>query len=88
MNINVQNITGTFFGSYSVFSHKGLKSTEEKLERQEKRDSEVAFFEKQKEIFSARSIFGYFLFYIMHYGFRLRGGIPYMGPKIHKSNVP
>lgn len=49
MNINVQNITGTFFGSYSVFSHKGLKSTEEKLERQEKRDSEVAFFEKQKE---------------------------------------
>lgn len=49
MNINIQSITNTFFKSYSGFSHKGLKSTEEKLERQEKRDSEVAFFEKQKE---------------------------------------
>lgn len=49
MNIHVQSITGTFFGGGFGFSHKGLKSTEEKLERQEKRDNEVAFFEKQKE---------------------------------------
>ncbi len=49
MNIHVQSITGTFFGGGLGFSHKGLKSTEEKLERQEKRDNEVAFFEKQKE---------------------------------------
>lgn len=49
MNINIQSITGTFFGKYSVLSHKGLKSTEEKMERQEKRDNQVAFFEKQKE---------------------------------------
>lgn len=49
MNIHVQSITGAFFGGGLGFSHKGLKSTEEKLERQEKRDNEVAFFEKQKE---------------------------------------
>lgn len=49
ININIQSITGTFFGKYSVLSHKGLKSTEEKIERQEKRDNQVAFFEKQKE---------------------------------------
>lgn len=54
MNIPIQNMTGTFFGRYSVFSHKGLKSAEEKLERQEKRDSEVAFFEKQKENLKSR----------------------------------
>lgn len=49
MNINIQSITGTFFEKYSVLSHKGLKSTEEKIERQGKRDNQVAFFEKQKE---------------------------------------
>lgn len=49
MNIKLQGAINSFFGGYSVFSHKGLKSTEEKLERQEKRDSQVAFFEKQKE---------------------------------------
>lgn len=49
MNIKLQGAINSFFGGYSVFSHKGLKSTEEKLERQEKRDDQVAFFEKQKE---------------------------------------
>ncbi len=49
MNIKLQGAINSFFGGYSVFSHKGLKSTEEKLERQEKRDSQVAFYEKQKE---------------------------------------
>lgn len=50
MNINIQSITNTFFKSYSGFSHKGLKSTEEKLERQEKRDSEVAFLRNRRKI--------------------------------------
>ncbi|MDE5934052.1 MAG: hypothetical protein K2H40_16430 [Lachnospiraceae bacterium] len=49
MNIKLQGAINSFFGGYSVFSHKGLKSTEEKLERQEKRDNQVAFYEKQKE---------------------------------------
>lgn len=49
MNIKLQGAMNSFFGGYSVFSHKGLKSTEEKLERQEKRDNQVAFYEKQKE---------------------------------------
>ena len=54
MNINIQSITNTFFKSYSGYSHKGLKSTEEKMERQEKRDNEVAFFENQKENLKTR----------------------------------
>lgn len=49
MNIKLQGAMNSFFGGYSIFSHKGLKSTEEKLERQEKRDNQVAFYEKQKE---------------------------------------
>ncbi len=48
MNINIQSITNTFFKSYSGYSHKGLKSTEEK------RDNEVAFFENQKENLKTR----------------------------------
>lgn len=49
MNIKLQGAMNSFLGGYSVFSHKGLKSTEEKLERQEKRDNQIAFYEKQKE---------------------------------------
>lgn len=49
MNINVQGINNPFLGRQSVFSRSGLKSTEEKLERQAKRDNQVAFFENQKE---------------------------------------
>lgn len=49
MNINVQGINNSFFGAASLLSHRGLKSTEEKMERQAKRDNQVAFFEQQKE---------------------------------------
>lgn len=49
MNINVQGIANPFFGATSVLSHRGLKSTEEKMERQAKRDNQVAFYENQKE---------------------------------------
>lgn len=42
MNIRLQ-------GSQMTFLNPGLKSTEQKLERQAKRDGQIAFFEKQKE---------------------------------------
>ncbi len=41
MTINMQGIN--LFGGY------GLKSTQEKVERQAKRDNQIAFFEQQKE---------------------------------------
>lgn len=49
MNINVQGINNSFFGAFSPLSRRGLKSTEEKMERQAQRDNQVAFFEQQKE---------------------------------------
>lgn len=49
MNINVQGINNSFLGGGSVFLHRGLKSTEEKMERQAQRDNQVSFYEKQKE---------------------------------------
>lgn len=49
MNINLQGVLNPFLGSRSAFSRNGLKSTGEKLERQAKRDEQVAFFENQKE---------------------------------------
>lgn len=49
VNMNLQIIHNSFFGNRSAFSRSGLKSTQEKLERQENRDNQVAFFEKQKE---------------------------------------
>ena len=38
-----------FTGNSSILYNKGLKSAQEKLERQEKRDNQIAFFENQKE---------------------------------------
>lgn len=49
MNINAGGISNSFFGATSLLSHRGLKSVEEKMERQAKRDNQVAFFEQQKE---------------------------------------
>ena len=46
MNISLNN------SAFSVLTQhygKGLKSTEEKLERQQKAQSQIAFFENQKE---------------------------------------
>ena len=41
MNIKMQSI--------NLFSNNGLKSTQDRLERQAKRDNRIAFFEQQKE---------------------------------------
>lgn len=48
MNINVQSMGNTMFGTGSIFLHRGLKSTEEKMQRQAQRDNQVAFYENQK----------------------------------------
>ncbi len=49
MNTSYQINNNSFFGSQSMFLGNGLKSTEQKLERQTERDNQIAFFEKQKE---------------------------------------
>ena len=49
MNVKLQGSNNMFTGNSSILYSKGLKSTQEKLERQEKRDNQIAFFEKQKE---------------------------------------
>ncbi len=49
MNVKLQGSNNMFTGNSSILYNKGLKSTQEKLERQEKRDNQIAFFENQKE---------------------------------------
>lgn len=47
MNINFRGIANSFSGG-ALLSHRGLKSTEERLKRQETRDNQIAFYENQK----------------------------------------
>lgn len=61
MNISLTNIgTDTykkgsvFVGNLPMLQNNGLKSTQEKAERQQKTQSEVAFWEKQKENLKSR----------------------------------
>ena len=49
MNINLQGSNGLFGTGLMPLFGNGLKSTEQKMERMAKRDSEVAFFEAQKD---------------------------------------
>lgn len=49
MSISLHGRNSLFCGSNSMFMNGGLKSTEQKLERQAKRDNQIAFYEKQKE---------------------------------------
>lgn len=49
MNINVQGMNHSLLGGGSIFFRRGLKSTEEKMERQAQRDKQVSFYEQQKE---------------------------------------
>ena len=49
MNINVRGSSALFLFSSTSMLNGGLKSTEDKLERQKKRDDQITFFEKQKE---------------------------------------
>lgn len=48
MNVKLQGSNNMFTGNSSILYNKGLKSVQEKLERQEKRDNQIAFFENQK----------------------------------------
>lgn len=49
MNIKLQQNSGLSVMNQPVFAKRGLKSTQEKLERQAKCNNQVSFFEKQKE---------------------------------------
>lgn len=47
MNINIQRLNNSIFGGMTV--DRGLKSVQQKAERQEERDNKIAFFEQQKD---------------------------------------
>lgn len=49
MNINIQTANNPFFRSLSAGGNSGLKSTQQKLERQQKRDNKVTFWENKKK---------------------------------------
>lgn len=49
MNINMSGRYGFSFGGGLLNGTPGLKSTQQRMERQEERDRQVAFFENQKE---------------------------------------
>ena len=49
VNISMQGLYGFGLGGGMLARNNGLKSTQQKLERQETRDRQVAFFENQKE---------------------------------------
>ena len=48
MNINIQRVNNSILGGV-LTGNRGLKSTQQKVQRQEARDNQIAFFEKQKE---------------------------------------
>lgn len=49
MNINMHGFGSSVFGRGFLAMGRGLKSTQQKMERQEARDRQVAFYENQKE---------------------------------------
>lgn len=48
MNINIQRLSSSIL-SGMVTGGSGLKSTQQRMQRQEERDNKIAFFEKQKD---------------------------------------
>lgn len=48
MNINIQRVNNSILGG-ALTGNRGLKSTQQKVQRQEERDNKIAFFEKQKD---------------------------------------
>lgn len=48
MNINIQRLSSSIL-SGMVTGGTGLKSTQQRMQRQEERDNKIAFFEKQKD---------------------------------------
>ena len=47
ININIQRLNNSIFGGMTA--DRGLKSVQQKVERQEERDNKIAFFEQQKD---------------------------------------
>ena len=47
MNINIQRLAGSVLGGM-VTRGSGLKSTQQRMQRQEERDNKIAFYEQQK----------------------------------------
>ena len=47
MNINIQGSQTSIYGG-NLLSNRGLKSTQQKMERQAQRDSQIAFYEERK----------------------------------------
>lgn len=50
MNIKLQGTNSLLLVQQSLFLNSGLKSTQQKLERQAKCENQVAFYENQKNI--------------------------------------
>ena len=48
MNINIQKLNNSILGGVTA-GGRGLKSTQQKVQRQEERDNKIAFYEKQKD---------------------------------------
>lgn len=48
MNINIQKLSNSILGG-ALTGNRGLKSTQQKMQRQEQRDNQIDFFEKQKD---------------------------------------
>ena len=48
MNINIQGSSTTIYGG-NLLSNRGLKSTQQKMERQAQRDNQIAFYEERKQ---------------------------------------
>ncbi|MCM1121413.1 MAG: hypothetical protein NC416_02400 [Eubacterium sp.] len=48
MNIHIQSLNNSILGGMPV-GNRGLKSTQQKMQRQEERDNRIAFFEQQKD---------------------------------------
>lgn len=48
MNINIQRLNSSVWGGMQP-GGRGLKSTQQKMQRQEERDNQIAVFEKQKD---------------------------------------
>ncbi|MBD5514731.1 MAG: hypothetical protein HDR06_08770 [Lachnospiraceae bacterium] len=49
MNINIQRLNNSIFSGMQQAGGRGLKSTQQKMQRQEERDNQIAVFEKQKD---------------------------------------
>lgn len=48
MNINIQRLNNSILGGM-LAGGRGLKSTQQKMQRQEERDNQIDFYEKQKD---------------------------------------